>query len=123
MTITTAITALGWVGAVAGITAYAMVSQGRWNAGSYAFQLVNLGGAVALFLVAAAGGIWPSAAATVAWMVIGVHSTVTIARRRAAANADAAAASRAGHAAPPSTDIPSTAAPVLATTSPAVAPA
>ncbi len=82
MSLITAITALGWVGAVAGITAYGMVSQGRWNAGSYAFQLVNLCGAVAMFLVAAVNGVWPSAAANVAWMVIGVHSTVVITRKR-----------------------------------------
>ncbi|PZR53197.1 hypothetical protein DNL40_09435 [Xylanimonas oleitrophica] len=82
MSLITLITVLGWVGAVAGIVAYGMVSKGRWGAGSFAFQLTNLGGATAMFLVAAVNGVWPSAAANVAWIVIGAHATLTILRKR-----------------------------------------
>ena len=84
MSLISLITLLGWVGAVAGIVAYGMVSRGQWGPGSFAFQLTNLGGATAMFLVAAVNGVWPSAAANVAWMVIGTHATITILRRRAA---------------------------------------
>jgi hypothetical protein len=78
----TVVTALGWIGAIAGIVAYRMVSKGRWSADSVAFQLTNLGGAAVMFLVAAANGVWPSAAANVAWIVIGAQALVTIARAR-----------------------------------------
>ncbi len=84
MSLVTLITVLGWVGAVAGIIAYGMVSKGRWGAGSLAFQITNLAGAVLMFLVAAANGVWPSAAANVAWIVIGVQALSTIVRERAA---------------------------------------
>ncbi|WP_159793205.1 CBU_0592 family membrane protein [Puerhibacterium puerhi] len=84
MSLVTVITVLGWVGAVAGIVAYGMVSKGRWGAGSLAFQITNLGGAVLMFLVAAANGVWPSAAANVAWIVIGGQALTTILRERAA---------------------------------------
>ena len=92
MSLIDVINALGWVGAVAGIVAYGMVSKGHWGPGSFAFQLTNLGGATAMFLVALVNGVWPSAAANVAWMVIGTHSTVTILRKRAMARAAAQAA-------------------------------
>jgi hypothetical protein len=84
VSLVTVITVLGWVGAVAGIVAYGMVSKGRWGAGSLAFQITNLGGAVLMFLVAAANGVWPSAAANVAWIVIGAQALTTILRERAA---------------------------------------
>ncbi|QAY64028.1 hypothetical protein ET495_13240 [Xylanimonas allomyrinae] len=82
-------TVFGWVGAVAGILAYGMVSRGRWGAGSFAFQLTNLCAATAMLLVAAVNGVWPSAAANFAWIAIGTHSTVVIWRKRAAARAQA----------------------------------
>jgi len=76
------ITALGWVGAVAGIIAYLMVSRGKWIAASLAFQLTNLGAATLMFAVAAMNGVWPSASANLAWMGIGVISTHKILKER-----------------------------------------
>ncbi len=89
MSLTDVITALGWVGAVGGIVAYLMVSRGSWGAATFAYQLTNLAAAAMMFLVAAVNGVWPSAAANAAWIVIGAHSTITIARKRAAARAEA----------------------------------
>lgn len=86
----TLITALGWIGAVAGIVAYGMASKGRWDAGSLPFQVTNLAGATLMFLVAAVNGVWPSAAANVAWIAIGGQAVVAIARRRAAERTAAA---------------------------------
>lgn len=80
---------LGWIGAAAGVVAYAMVSRGRWAASSAPFQLTNLTAAGLMGMVAAANGVWPSVAANIVWIVIGVQAIVVIvrarARRRAAA--------------------------------------
>jgi len=85
----TLITTLGWVGALAGLVAYGMVSKGRWNANSFAFQVTNVGGAIVMFLVAAVNGVWPSAAANVAWIVIGTQTLITVGRARAVAKREA----------------------------------
>jgi len=76
------ITALGWAGAFAGILAYSMVSRGKWVAASFTFQLTNIAAAMAMFAVAAINGVWPSAAANVAWLGIGVISTFRIMKER-----------------------------------------
>ncbi|GAB2468245.1 hypothetical protein [Xylanimonas ulmi] len=89
MSLLAVVTVFGWVGAAAGILAYGMVSKGYWGAGSFAFQLTNLGAATAMLLVAAANGVWPSAAANFAWIAIGAHSTLVIWRKRAAERARA----------------------------------
>jgi hypothetical protein len=83
----TLVTALGWVGAVAGLVAYGMVSKGRWSASSMPFQVANLSGAALMFLVAAVNGVWPSAAANVAWIVIGVQALAAMSRSRRATQA------------------------------------
>lgn len=107
MSLVTVITVFGWVGAAAGIVAYGMVSKGQWGPGSFAFQLTNVGAATAMFLVAAVNGVWPSAAANVAWMVIGTHATVTIVRKRAEARTHerAARAAVAEHRGEPALDL------------------
>ncbi|AEG42869.1 hypothetical protein [Isoptericola variabilis] len=78
----TLVTALGWVGAVAGLVAYGMVTRGRWSPSSLPFQVANMCGATLMFLVAAVNGVWPSAAANAAWMLIGSQALVAIARAR-----------------------------------------
>jgi len=75
-------TALGWVGALAGLVAYAMVSRGRWNADSLAFQGTNMLAGVAMLTVAASNGVWPSAAANVAAIMIGAGAVVTMRRAK-----------------------------------------
>lgn len=88
----TVITALGWVGALAVVLAYGMVSRGRWTADSLAFQLSNFGGAFVMLLIAIANGIWPSALANVAAVVIGAAAMRTITKARRAERARAVAA-------------------------------
>ncbi len=78
----TLVTALGWVGAVAGLVAYAMATQGRWTPGSLPFQVANLTAATLMLVVSAVNGVWPAAASNVAWIVIGAQALVTIARER-----------------------------------------
>ena len=74
---------LGWIGAAAGVVAYAMVSRGRWAASSAPFQLTNLTAAGLMGMVAAANGVWPSVAANIVWIVIGVQAIVVLVRARA----------------------------------------
>ncbi len=75
---------LGWVGAVGGVVAYAMVSRGRWAPTSAPFQLTNLGAAGLMGMVAAANGVWPSVAANAVWVLIGVQAVALIVRARRA---------------------------------------
>ena len=72
----TVITALGWVGALAVVLAYGMVSRG----------------AFVMLLIASANGIWPSALANVAAVVIGAAAMRTITKARKAERARAVAA-------------------------------
>jgi hypothetical protein len=84
----TLVTALGWVGAIAGLVAYCMATQGRWTPSSLSFQITNLTGATLMLVVSASSGVWPSAAANVAWIVIGARALVTIVRERRQAHAE-----------------------------------
>ncbi|SKC62027.1 CBU_0592 family membrane protein [Krasilnikoviella flava] len=83
----TVITAFGWIGAIAVVLAYGMVSKGRWTADSLPFQLSNFAGAAVMLVIAIANGIWPSALANVAAVVIGAAAMRTIARARRAERA------------------------------------
>ncbi|PFG41466.1 hypothetical protein ATJ88_0105 [Isoptericola jiangsuensis] len=83
-TLVTVITALGWVGAAAGLVAYAQVSKGRWTSSSWAFQLTNIAAALLMMVVAGINGVWPSAAANVAWVVIGIQTLLVAHRTRLA---------------------------------------
>lgn len=78
----TVVTAFGWVGAVAGLVAYAMVSQGKWRPDSIAFQVTNVCAASILMGVAALNGVWPSAASNVAAIAIGGNALFVLARSR-----------------------------------------
>ncbi len=83
----TVITAFGWIGAIAVVLAYGMVSKGRWKADGLPFQLANFAGAFVMLLIAIVNGIWPSALANVAAVVIGALAMRTIARSRRAERA------------------------------------
>ncbi|PUB28850.1 hypothetical protein C8K30_103274 [Promicromonospora sp. AC04] len=91
MSLMMVVTALGWVGAIAGLVAYAMVSRGRWSADSLAFQCTNVLAAGTMLTVAAANGVWPSAASNIAAIAIGANALFTVfrAKRRAAESAPA----------------------------------
>ena len=91
MSLMLVVTVLGWVGAIAGLVAYAMVSRGRWSADSLAFQGTNMLAAGTLLTVAAANGIWPSAASNMAAILIGVNAVYTVVRAKKRAAKEAAA--------------------------------
>ena len=83
MSLMMVVTILGWFGALAGLVAYAMVSRGRWSADSLAFQGTNVLAATILMTVAAANGVWPSAASNVVVLVIGGNALFTVLRGKA----------------------------------------
>lgn len=64
--------AAGWVGALALLSAYALVSSGRVQGGGIGFQRVNLVGAGGLAVNSTYHGAWPSVALNAVWLGIGV---------------------------------------------------
>ncbi|MGN8244193.1 CBU_0592 family membrane protein [Cellulomonas soli] len=93
----TVVTALGWVGAVLCLAAYLLVSTGRWQAGSGRYQLANVVSGVLMGAVAAAGGVWPSAATNAVWAVVGLITCLALVRaRRRSADTDAPEAATVG---------------------------
>ena len=62
---------LGWVGAVALLGAYALVSRGRVAGDGATFQVLNLVGAVGLLVNGVHHHAWPSAALNAVWLLVG----------------------------------------------------
>jgi hypothetical protein len=62
---------VGWIGAVALLSAYALVSRGRVAGDGPAFQALNLVGAVGLLVNGIHHEAWPSAALNAIWLLIG----------------------------------------------------
>jgi len=77
------ITALmGWVGTLGSISAYYLLTQGRWHATSLRYSALN---GVAGLLAAGASavyGAWPSVASNLVWSLIALHSAVATLRAR-----------------------------------------
>jgi hypothetical protein len=72
---------LGWAGAACLLLAYGLASTGRVPAEGARFQVMNLGGALALTVNSSYYGAWPSAALNVVWIGIGVGALIRGARR------------------------------------------
>lgn len=65
---------IGWVGALALLLAYALVSQRRVAGDAASYQVLNLGGSVFLLLNAAYYGAYPSSFVNVVWAGIGLYT-------------------------------------------------
>ena len=78
---------VGWIGALLILAAYALLSAGRLDARSPAYQWLNVFGAIGFILNSGWNGAWPSAALNVIWVGIGVVTLVRIfgSRSRSAA--------------------------------------
>ena len=77
--------AMGWIGTVGTISAYVMLSRGRWQAASLRYAALNgLGGLLAA-TASAAYGAWPSVASNLLWSAVALHSAVTTLHARRAA--------------------------------------
>ena len=78
------VTAIGWIGAVTCVAAYALVSRGTWSVSSRRFQVANVAAALMMCVVAARGHVWASVAANFVWAVIGTRTVATLMRARRA---------------------------------------
>jgi hypothetical protein len=74
--------AIGWVGAIALLIAYALVSSKRLEGDSAAFQLLNISGSILLATNTVFYGSYPSTFVNLIWAGIAVVSIAT--RRRPA---------------------------------------
>jgi len=61
----------GWIGALALLGAYALVSRGRVAGDGPAFQALNLVGAIGLLVNGVHHQAWPSAVLNAVWLLIG----------------------------------------------------
>jgi hypothetical protein len=68
---------VGWLGALLILISYGLLSAGRLDGRSRAYQLLNFFGALGFVINSGWNGAWPSAALNVVWMAIGA---VTLAR-------------------------------------------
>jgi hypothetical protein len=64
---------LGWIGAIAVLTAYLLVSSNKIDSKSATFQLLNLSGAVLLIVNTVALKAYPSAFVNVIWSGIAIY--------------------------------------------------
>lgn len=65
------IEAIGWAGALLILLAYALLSTGRIEGRSRAYQWLNLVGAAGFIVNSGYNGAWPSAVLNVVWLGIG----------------------------------------------------
>ncbi|MEU8268395.1 hypothetical protein AB0B89_14635 [Sphaerisporangium sp. NPDC049002] len=73
---------LGMLGAGALLYAYAMLSMRKMSGDSLAYQVINLGGAVALMVNSAVHFAWPSAVLNLIWSGIGLMALWRLATTR-----------------------------------------
>ncbi|WP_154402737.1 CBU_0592 family membrane protein [Nocardioides speluncae] len=76
--------AMGWIGTIGGISAYVLLSRGRWDATSLRYSLLNFVAGALAGAASAVYGAWPSVGSNVLWCAIAVHSAVTTLRKRRA---------------------------------------
>ncbi len=68
---------IGWVGAVALLIAYALVSHKKLEGDSAAFQLLNVGGSLLLAANTIFYGSYPSTFVNLIWAAIAIFSIAT----------------------------------------------
>jgi ribosomal protein L32 len=78
--VTLLINILGYLGTLAVLLAYYLVSSKRRTAQTWAFQGLNIFGAVTLLWLSLSYHVWPSVALNVAWLWIGIYGVYQIPR-------------------------------------------
>jgi hypothetical protein len=73
---------IGWSAAVLILLAYIMLSLGRIEANSVAYQGMNIAGAAGFIVNSGVNGAIPSAVLNVVWLGIGLFALQRILRRR-----------------------------------------
>jgi hypothetical protein len=80
--------AMGWIGTIGGISAYILLTQGRWHATSLRYSALNGIAGVLAATASAVYGAWPSVASNLLWTGIALHSALrTLHERRSTARA------------------------------------
>ena len=75
--------AMGWIGTVGTISAYVLLSRGRWSPASLRYSAINGVGGLMCAGASAAYGAWPSVTSNLLWAVIAAQSvTATLRERR-----------------------------------------
>ncbi len=82
MTLTVAIEIIGWVAALLILAAYALLTAGKLEAQSRAYQWMNVLGALGFIANSGWNGAIPSAALNVIWAGIGLAALWRIAHRK-----------------------------------------
>ena len=72
MTVETLVDILGWAGAGCLLLAYWLVSSARVLGRSWAYQLLNIAGAVLLSVNSGYHGAFPSVGLNAVWIVVGI---------------------------------------------------
>ena len=78
MTITIYVNVLGWVGSVAVVTAYSLISLQKLRSDSKIYQWLNLIGSVGLAVNTAYFRAYPSTVVNVVWLLIACSALVRI---------------------------------------------
>jgi hypothetical protein len=71
----------GWIGTTLLVGGYLLVSTGKLDGKSAAFNAINVIGAALMVVATAARGVWSSVALNTIWIVIGVRAILAIVRR------------------------------------------
>jgi hypothetical protein len=74
--------AMGWIGTVGTISAYVLLSRGRWSSASLRYSVINGVGGLLCAGASAAYGAWPSATSNILWSVIAAQSVIATLRER-----------------------------------------
>lgn len=74
------IEAVGWLGALSVLAAYALVSTDRVSSRSWSYQLLNISGAVGLVINSGWNGAIPSAVVNLIWIAIGIYALASVRR-------------------------------------------
>ena len=85
MTLNLLMEVAGWIGAILILAGYGLLSAGKLDAKSPAYQWLNVVGAIGFIANSSWNGAWPSAALNVIWVGIGLVALVRIFGRRARA--------------------------------------
>lgn len=75
---------MGWIGTVGSLSAFIMLSQGRWHATSLRYSTLNFFAAGLAGSASVVYGAWPSAASNLLWSAIACHTMIATLRRRRA---------------------------------------
>lgn len=82
MNVTLVVNILGWLGVVALLLAYALISAGKVKGDSVPYQIMNLGGSACILVNSLSFGAYPSVGINAVWMVIAALALANALRPR-----------------------------------------